>query len=282
MDKCWIFSHKILQHAQNVFCSLCFRHYYLKCISLDPKIIEDIEQNQSTWYCSHCLMDSFPFNNLEDDIDFMAAINESPSCGSLRYLSDKIFLPFELNDSDHQYGNDCLDPDLHYFSSYNQYISGYNYFVESSFNSETSKSLNKKHNFSLCHLNIRSIRKNVGSLEFTLENLQHEFSLIGITETWLKDDDCDLFAIQGYNVVEKHRQNRFGGGVALFIKDNIECTIRSELSTFNDQLESVFIEINKDALTTDENIVIGVIYRIPNRNLKILTHKLQVSENNCV
>ena len=110
--------------------------------------------------------------------------------------------------------------------------------------------------------------KNLGSLEFTLENLQHEFSLIGITETWLKDDDCDLFAIHGYNVVEKHRQNRSGGGVALFIKDNIEYTIRSELSTFNDQLESVFIEINKDALTTDKNIVIGVIYRIPNRNLK--------------
>ena len=220
MDKCWICSHTILQHARNGFCSLCFKHYHLKCISLDPKIIEDIEQNQSTWYCSHCLMDSFPFNNLEDDIDFMAAINESPSCGSLRYLSDMIILPFELNDSDHQYGNDCLDPDLNYFSSYNQYISGCNHFVESSFNSEISKSLNKKHNFFLCHLNIRSIRKKLGSLEFTLENLQHELSLIGITETWLKDDDCDLFAIQGYNAVEKHIQNRSGGGVALFIKDN--------------------------------------------------------------
>ena len=224
-------------------------------------------------------MDSFPFNNLEDEIDFMAAINEALSCGSLRYLSDKIFLPFELNDSDHQYGNDCFDPDLHYFSSNNQYISGCNYFVEPSFNSEISKSLNRKQNFSLCHLNIRSIRKNLGSLEFILENLQHEFSLIGITETWLRDDDCDLFAIQCYNVVEKHRQNRSGGGVALFLKDNIEYTIRSELSTFNDQLESVFIEINKDALTTDKNIVIGVIYRIPNRNLKDFnTHIASVLE----
>ena len=58
-------------------------------------------QNQSTWYCSLCLINLFPFNNLEDETDFMAAINESPSNGSLRYLSDKIFLPFELNDSDH-------------------------------------------------------------------------------------------------------------------------------------------------------------------------------------
>ena len=77
-----------------------------------------------------------------------------------------------------------------------------------------------------------------------------------------------LFAIQGYNIVEKHRHSRSGGGVALFIKDNIEYTIRSELSTFNEQLKSVFIEISKDALTTDNNIVVGVICRIPNTNLK--------------
>ena len=92
--------------------------------------------------------------------------------------------------------------------------------------------------------------------------------MIGVTETWLKDDDCDLFAIQICNVVEKHRQNRSGGGVVLFIKDNIEYTIRSELSTFNEKLESVFIEINKDTLTTDINIVIGVIFGIPDTNLK--------------
>ena len=139
MDKCWICDHKILQHAHNVSCSLCFKCYHLKCISIDPKIRENIMQNQSTWYCSLCLINVFPFNNLEDETDFMAAINVSPFNGSLRYLSDKIFLPFELNDSDHQYGCDGLDPDLNYFSSYNQYISGCNYFVESSFNSEITK-----------------------------------------------------------------------------------------------------------------------------------------------
>ena len=61
----------------------------------------------------------------------------------------------------------------------------------------------------------------------------------------MKDDDCDLFAIQGYNVVEKHRQKISGGGVALFIKDNIEYTIRSELSTFNEQLKSVLLKSTK-------------------------------------
>ena len=92
--------------------------------------------------------------------------------------------------------------------------------------------------------------------------------MIGITEAWLKDDDCDLFAIQGYNVVEKHRQNRSGGGVAIFIKDNIEYIVRSDLSTFSEHIESVFIEINNETLTINRNIVIGVIYRTPNTNIK--------------
>ena len=51
-------------------------------------------------------------------------------------------------------------------------------------------------------------------------------------------------------------------GVAIFIKENIEYTIPSDLSTFNEHIESVFIEINNDAMTINRNIVIGVIYRI--------------------
>ena len=147
MDKCWICDHKILQNAHDVSCSLCFKCYHLKCISIHPKIRENIMQNQRTWYCSLCLINLFPFNNQEDETDCMAGIHESPSKVSLRYSSDEIFLPFELNDSDHQYGCDGLDPDLNYFSSYNQYIVGCNYFVESSFNSEITKTFDKKHNF---------------------------------------------------------------------------------------------------------------------------------------
>ena len=95
-----------------------------------------------------------------------------------------------------------------------------------------------KQHFSMCHLNIRSLRKNFGSFEILLDGLQHNFSLFGAMETWLKDDDCDLYDIEGYNKLETHRQNRSGGGVAIFIKDSIEYTIRNDLITFNEHIES--------------------------------------------
>ena len=56
MDKCWICDHKILQHAHNASCSLRFKCYHLKCLSIDPKIEENSMQNQSTLYCSHWLV----------------------------------------------------------------------------------------------------------------------------------------------------------------------------------------------------------------------------------
>ena len=66
-------------------------------------------------------MTILPFSNLENESDFMSAMNDSPSSGSLRYLSDKI-LQFELNDSNHQYESDNVGPDRNYYMPSNKYI----------------------------------------------------------------------------------------------------------------------------------------------------------------
>ena len=112
-----------------------------------------------------------------------------------------------------------------------------------------------KQHFSMCHLNIRSLRKKLGSFEILLDGLQHKFSLLGVTETWLKDDDCDLCDIEGYNKLEKHRKNRYGGVVAIFIKYSIEYTIRNDLIAFNEHIESVFIEISKEHMNAKKNVI---------------------------
>ena len=54
-----------------------------------------------------------------------------------------------------------------------------------------------------------------------LENLQFNFSVIGISETWLNDYNCDLYNINGYDFVEAHRSGRSGGGVGIFLVNYI-------------------------------------------------------------
>ena len=46
--------------------------------------------------------------------------------------------------------------------------------------------------------------KKIGSFGILSDGLWHTFSLLGVTETWLKDDDCDLYDIEGYDKLEKH------------------------------------------------------------------------------
>ena len=247
----------------------------MNCITLSQDHKKYIEDNIDIWYCSSCTSCIFPFNNIEEDIHFMAAIKEkSANCEmSLCYLSDKIFVPFELNDKDHSFFSDT-DPDLHYYNSLSQLTYKCNYYLESSFNEDIRNHSLSSNVLSLCHVNIRSISKNLGSFENYLNLLDHHFTFVGITETWLKDSNCDLFGLTGYHMIESHRRTQGGGGVSIYVRDHISFIGRPDLNQFDNSIESIFIEVNKDQLNTTKNILIGVIYRPPNQNMDIFNEKI--------
>ena len=67
--------------------------------------------------------------------------------------------------------------------------------------------------FSICHMDVRSIRANLQNFESYLQLLNIDFFVIGITETWLDYTSCLLYSMSNYNFIENHRQNQSGGGV---------------------------------------------------------------------
>ena len=252
--------------------------YHVKCITLSTEHAEYIKENIGTWFCEHCNTSLFPFNHIENELDFIYCVEDWPNHNkmSLSYLSDKLFLPFELNDSDRSILSDT-DPDLHFYNGMSQYVTQCNYYLEPYFNEHMANKVAITNSiFSLCHVNIRSIRKNLSELESYLEVLDHEFSIIGLTETWLNDSSCEIYGINGYNTVERHR-TRTGGGVALFIRDNFNFSKRNDLAHFDEDIESVYIEIGKDQLHTSRDIIIGVIYRPPNRDIASFNDKLCIA-----
>ena len=48
------------------------------------------------------------------------------------------------------------------------------------------------------HHNIRSLPANLNEFNIFLEEIKHDFSIIGMSETWLKDN-VDLYGIYGYD-----------------------------------------------------------------------------------
>ena len=120
----------------------------------------------------------------------------------------------------------------------------------------------------MIHTNIRSVAKNMNKFDSYLNNLKNEFPIIALSETWLTENNCDRYGIDGYNAKHNFRPNGGGGGVSIYIKDFIHYTTRDELCFQNKTLDTLFIEINKDQFNKKQNIIIGVIYRPPDTDMK--------------
>lgn len=73
----------------------------------------------------------------------------------------------------------------------------------------------------ILYINIRSLRNKVDDLMEIVNKHDFEIHIIALTETWIYPNEVEYFNIPNYNVVHHCRDSR-GGGVSLFIKDNLE------------------------------------------------------------
>ena len=227
MDKCLICTKPFLSHSKKVKFYVCLGKYHLNCISLSNENISYIQNNEQAWFCSMCITEIFPLNNIEDEVEFAANIEASTlHRNSMCYLSHKVFIPFELNDKDHS--SLLCDPDLHYFNSFNQVQANSNYYTETTFKEHVTKCTDAKDMLSMCHLNIISINKNLSSIENYFQTIQYNFTMIGLPETCLNDTNYDLYGLHGYNFVELHRSS-LGGGVALCVMKHLDYFERPDL-----------------------------------------------------
>ena len=69
--------------------------------------------------------------------------------------------------------------------------------------------------------------------------LNLDFSIIGVTETWLSDVTCDLYGMGGYEFIEKHRTNKVGRGIGFFVKNGVNYRPRADLTILEHYCESI-------------------------------------------
>ena len=63
----------------------------------------------------------------------------------------------------------------------------------------------------------------------------------------VNDDNVHLFKLLNYNIICKNRKIKAKGGVAIYIRDNIQYNLREDLSIFIEGgFESIFIESIKN------------------------------------
>ena len=146
-----------------------------------------------------------------------------------------------------------------------------NYYFEDTFNKKINSM--EKNRLSLFHQNIKSLPKHIDEFELYLNYLDMKYSFIGLTETWL-DKDKEFYHLQGYSCINRYRDNRRGGGVSLHIRDGISYIRRNDLEYFDNELESIFIEIDKNTWMTNSNVIIVVTYRMPDLPVEIFYERI--------
>ena len=114
-------------------------------------------------------------------------------------------------------------------------------------------------------MNARSIHKNIENIKCFLGNLNLNFDVIAISETWLCDGKVQDINIPGYEVTHQLRLDKKGGGCSIFVKEDCKFKVLKEKCfSVNNLLECCTIEIINDK---GKNAIVSCIYRSPDSHM---------------
>lgn len=132
----------------------------------------------------------------------------------------------------------------------NQYYQSFTQTLSSICNSSRSPALS-----CIC-LNIRSLRKNFNSLLVATKDLLGKVDFILLVETNITDSESKLYGIPGYNFEFINRNKKQGGGIGVYIRQNIAYDVHiPRVDTF----ESIIINVKHNTI----DLSILCMYRPP-------------------
>ena len=192
-------------------------------------------------------------------IDFeVPSYNLSPSDVTSHFENIKANL-FPIN----SISDEAYQPDANFFNDKLDEIDS-KYYTEDQL-IQFSSTLDTK-TFSIFHLNIRSLNKNIENLQNLVSVLKGHFKIIVLTETWCGDTATknSIYQIPNYTVIHKTRKEKQGEGLCMFIRNDLNFKLRNDLDKFDSGIETLSIEIEN---RNSKNIVLSAIYRPPRGNI---------------
>lgn len=119
-------------------------------------------------------------------------------------------------------------------------------------------SLEYKKKFKLAHINAQSLCDSAKYAEFCADFANSGIDVVAVSETWFKD--YSVTNLTNYNATVVNRQDRTGGGIALYVKDCYRTRVLSSSTGESGKPEYVIVEI----LVGTVKALCACIYRPPN------------------
>ena len=116
----------------------------------------------------------------------------------------------------------------------------------------------KSNSLKFMHLNTQSMRSTFDEFQVLVHT--YPFDIITLSETWLNDNQhlIDYVQIPGY-VIRYRNRLKVGGGVGVYIKENIKFKVRTDLINLDPQLEHLWIEV--EGKNKHSHLLIGIFYQ---------------------
>ena len=145
--------------TNSIHCDICKQWIHRKCALLSIEELQGLSMCEDQWYCSKCLLDIFPFYDLESE-ELYSVISD--------IQDDKLYVDCNDLNLDLFDLNTKQIPSLDHIDPNNVYIpSSSKYYTIDDFNAKVSKS----DGFSILSVNIRSIRSNWMPFNIFLKSL---------------------------------------------------------------------------------------------------------------
>ena len=154
---------------------------------------------------------------------------------------------------------ECGGPDLHHCQYYHE--------------DEAKQVLKSNPNaVTILNLNIRSLDKHLNELLTMVQNVEHDFDFITLTEIGKKNLDIRANMVSDrYNFEYVTPLVKRCGGAGIFIKNTIGYVLRNDLKLLNENVEDLWIESDLNG----KRIIIGCVYRHPGTNIVDFNNDLE-------
>ncbi|KAL7374674.1 hypothetical protein ABVT39_005135 [Epinephelus coioides] len=194
-----------------------------------------------------------------------AGDNDDTTLGILDH--DMELKTFQYTDHNTLDTENDIDPDNNFFSTINNNC----YYTDEQYN----QTINTDNKLSIIHFNSRSMYANFSNIKDYLCQFIKPFNIIAISETRINVDKGVDFELDGYELSYINRENKSGGGVAVYVDISLNYRVVQNMSTATDNLfECITIEICKEK---NKNVIISCIYRAPGANTELFSNWIEAS-----
>ena len=264
---CRVCDKRNMNLSKGICCMQCNYLTHRKCTGLSSNYI-DLNGITSQFLCFKCLDETFPFFNCNIDEILDATFNSNYACKCIKGLEmnsmkDRQQSILNMNNLNfNKFSNQAQhDPDVGIVNNTN-----FSYYTTHDLH-KLSNNLKDRNHFSIFHSNICSLQGNFEKLELLLNDIELEFDIVALTETWNPVDSKLLFTpgiLEGYHSYTGIEGNSQKGGCGLYINKKLSYIPREDLDISFKNNESEFevkwVEIKNE---NNKNILISVHYRHP-------------------